>query len=53
MVVNVSHEEVELPKSPVLDVEEEVSETLVADVNDGPLSQTRKRTARVKIDASF
>jgi hypothetical protein len=53
MVVNVSHQEVELPKRPVLGVAEEVSETLVAAVNDGPLSKPRGDTPRGKIDASF
>jgi hypothetical protein len=53
MVVNVSHQEVELPKRPVLCVAEEVSETLVAAVNDGPVSETRGDTPRVKIDASI
>jgi hypothetical protein len=53
MVVNVSHQEVELPKGPVLGVAEEVSETLVAAVNDGPMSETRRDAPTVKIDASF
>jgi hypothetical protein len=53
IVVNVSHEEVELPKGTVLGVAQEVSETLVAAVNDGPVSEPRRGTPRVKIDASF
>jgi hypothetical protein len=53
IVLNVSHEEVELPKGIVLCVEEEVSETLVAAVNDGPVSEPRRGILREKIDASF
>jgi hypothetical protein len=53
MIVNFSHEEVELPKGTVLGVAEEVCETLVAAVNDGPVSEPRRGTPRVKIDASF
>jgi hypothetical protein len=53
MVVNFSHEEVELPKGTVLGVAEEVSETLVATVNDGPVSEPRRGTTREKNDASF
>jgi hypothetical protein len=42
MVVNFSHKEVELPKGTVLGVAEEVSEIIVAAVNDGPVSEPRK-----------
>jgi hypothetical protein len=42
MVVNISHEEVELPKGTLLGVAEKISETLVATVNDGPGVESRK-----------
>ena len=53
MVVNFFHEEVELPKGTVLCVAEEVSENLVAAVNEGPVSEPGWGTPKVKIDASF
>jgi transposase InsO family protein len=53
MVVNFSHEEVELQKGTVLGVAEEVSDTLVAAVNDGPVREPRSETPKVQIDASF
>ena len=53
MVVNFSHEEVELPKGTVLGVAEEVSQNLVAAVNDGLVSEAGRGTPKVKIDATF
>jgi hypothetical protein len=46
MVVNISNEDVDLPKGTVLGMAEEVSETLVATVNDGPVSEPRRGTPR-------
>jgi hypothetical protein len=46
LVVNFSHEEVELPKATVLGWAEEVSESLVAAVNDGPEFEPRKNTSK-------
>jgi hypothetical protein len=53
MVVNFSHEEVELPKATVLGMAEEVSESLVAAVNDGTEFEPRKNTSKAPIDESF
>jgi hypothetical protein len=53
MVVNFSHEEIELQKGTVLGVAEKVSDTLVAAVNDGPVRENRRGTPEVKIDESF
>ena len=44
MIVNFSHEEIELPKASVLGVAEETSESLVAVINDSePLHSKRGR----------
>jgi hypothetical protein len=53
MIVTFSHEEVELPKGTVLGMAEEVSETLVATVNDGPGVDSRKVPRQTAVDLPF
>jgi hypothetical protein len=53
MVVNFSHEEVELPKASVMGIADVVSESLVATVNDGPRVEPKKLKSQARFDQSF
>jgi hypothetical protein len=49
MLVNFSHEEIELPKATVLGMAEEVSESLVAALNDESTGELNKGSQHTKV----
>jgi hypothetical protein len=53
MVVNFTHEEVELPKATILGIGEQVSESQIAAVNDNPSGQAEDRPRDTKVNPDF